>query len=219
MAKQSTRLPDYERIKEAPLAFDPVRKDRIDVHPLRGLIEHGPFSGQMSPALVPPTIRLAFITPEAYAAPLRDYLRCLNEVHAPPRGGSYFPDFPGFRSVFGVDLAIPQGKADPVVLLPLKNIQQALQGPDPERLFLAMVEGAIRQLTLRRAEFDIIVLYFPEFLDSVFTVRGEGYTFDLHDATKAITASTGIPAQIILDRSIGYKDRCSVLWSLAVALY
>ena len=219
MAHKLTRLPDYERVREAPLAFDPVRKDHIDVHPVRGLLQHGPFSGNITPALVPPTIRLAFITPAEYGSRLRDYLHSLHGQHSPPKDGSYFPDYPGFKKVFGVDVAVPQGKADPVVLLPLGDLQKALHGADPERAFLAMIQGAIQRLMLRRAEFDIIVIYFPDFLDSVFTVRDQDYSFDLRDATKAITASAGIPAQVIRDRSIDYNDRCSVLWSLSVALY
>jgi len=84
---------------------------------------------------------------------------------------------------------------------------------------MALLEAAIRRLALRRAEFDVLVVYFPEVLETVFRVSGDGYDFDLHDATKALTASLAIPSQIILDRSIGYRDRCTVLWSLATAVY
>lgn len=219
MAKHDSRIPDYERIQEIPLTFDPVRKDRIDVHPLRGLVQHGPFSGKLSPSLVPSTVRLAFVAPEGYGARLRDYLQDLHEVHSPTREAGYFPDFPGFRRIFGVDLQVPQNRSDPSVSLSLKTLQEVMHGPDPERRFLALLETALRELMLRRSEFDVIIFYFPEFLAPIFKVREQGYEFDLHDATKALTASAGIPAQIILDRSIGYRDRCSVLWSLGVALY
>jgi hypothetical protein len=74
-------------------------------------------------------------------------------------------------------------------------------------------------LAVRRSEFDVLVFYFPVFLEPIFRTRSDTAEFDLHDAIKATTASLGIPSQVILDRSIDYPDRASVLWSLAIALY
>ena len=219
MSPRSTgRLPNHSVIPEGTLLFDPGG-DAVGEHPLRGLIEHGPYGGKLVPAIVRPPVRLAFVTIEGHAGALRDYLNTLEgKSHSEAKSG-YFPEYGGFERVYGIPLDIPQGRRDPVSLIAEQQAREALAHAEPERAFLGLLEKAIGQLTLARAEFDVIVVYFPSFLEPIFRIQSKSYEFDLHDATKAITATLGIPSQVVLDRSIQYADRCSVLWSLSLALY
>ncbi len=213
------RLPDYSLLGEPELSFDPVGGSKSDPHPLRGLASRGPYSSKLSPARVGSPIRLALITVEGHGSAVRDYLASLQGRHTSPAKSSYFPPFEGFGSVFKVDVQVPQGRRDAVALIPAQEAEEALTGSEPERVFLGLIESTVRSLLLRRTEFDVLAFYFPSFLSPVFRVGGGAYDFDLHHTTKAITANLGIPSQLIIDRSIEFQDRCSVLWSLSVALF
>lgn len=213
------RLPNHSVIPEGVLLFDPGNEDAAEKHPLRGLVAHGPYGGKLLPAIVSAPIRLAFVTIEGHATVLRDHLNRLDNATESSAKSGYFPKFEGFAKVYGVSLSIPQSRRGPVSLIADADARAALTHAEPERAFLELLERAIASLTLRRAEFDIVVVYFPQFLAPLFKIYGEGYEFDLHDATKAITANLGIPSQVVLDRSINYADTCSVMWSLSLALY
>lgn len=218
-SKRHGRLANYSVIPEGSLLFDPTNEKVSAPHPLRGLVEHGPFGAKLSPAIVSPPIRIAYVTIEGYATTLRDHLNRLEQGFRSTAKSGYFPEYPGFQKVYGVPLSIPQSRREPVSLISETAARTALSHTEPERAFLPLLERAVTALTIRRAEFDIIVFYLPQFLAPIFKVYGEGYEFDLHDATKAITATLGIPSQVVLDRSIDYADTCSVMWSLSLALY
>jgi hypothetical protein len=220
MTGSSSRLADFSVLPEQQLLFHPADTSKHQAHPLRGLSAYGPYSGTFAPDMVRSPIRLAMVTVEGSGSKLRDYLNSLHGKHDSPSRAGYFPTFRGFSTEFRVDLDIPQKRDERVALIPRDAADRALSGSNPEAAFLGLVSAAFSQLRLHRTEFDIVVFYFPNFLESVFRVGGEGgYEFDLHHATKAITATAGVPSQLVLDRSIDYPDRCSVLWSLAVALY
>jgi hypothetical protein len=213
------RLPDYTVLPEEKLSFDPLDLRKSDTHPLRGLEKFGPYSGSFSPSPILSPLRIGLVTVEGFGPRMRDYLSSLSVSHQSKAKAKYFPDFPGFTKLFSIDLSVPRTRSDPVVFIAESTLREALSSSEPERLVMQEVSRAINTLALRRGEFDVLVFYFPSFLQPVFRTRSETSEFDLHDATKAATASLGIPSQIILDRSIDYPDRASVLWSLAIALY
>jgi len=219
MSSIHRRLPDYAVLPEERVVFDPLDLRKVDTHPLRGLLKFGPYSQSFSPSPVVSPLRIGFITVEGFATRLKDYLSSLSNSHQSKAKTKYFPDFPGFEKVFSLSLSIPTSRSAPVVLIPENALREALASSEPERLVMQEVSRAINTIALRRAEFDVLVFYYPLFLEPVFRTRSETTDFNLHDATKATTASLGIPSQIIRDRSIDYPDRASVLWSLAIALY
>lgn len=219
MPSNAHRLPNYAVVPECALSFHPANAGLKATHPLRGLADFGPYSRGMSPALVAAPLRLAFVTIEGHASRLRDYLNSLEVQHTSEARSGYFPPFDGFEAVYGISLQVPQQRGDSVVLIRESDAREALTRPEPEREFLELLARSIRELMQRRAEFDVVVFYFPQFLESVFRVSNDVYDFDLHDAVKALTATVGLPSQVILDRSIDFADRCSVLWSLSLALY
>jgi len=78
---------------------------------------------------------------------------------------------------------------------------------------------ALSSLLTNRSDFDVLLIYLPTRWNKGF-IGGEGEDFDLHDYLKAITATSGIPTQIILQESaLTYFCRCSVMWRLSIALY
>ena len=72
-----------------------------------------------------------------------------------------------------------------------------------------------------QSQFDIVVLYFPDWCSQGFRslAEDESSDFDLHDSIKAACSVLQIPTQVINDRSMEYSCRCSVVWRLSIALY
>ncbi len=81
------------------------------------------------------------------------------------------------------------------------------------------ITKALSSIETNRNEFDVIVVVLPERWHAAFFGRPDE-DFDLHDFLKAMTASRGIPLQILQEMSaFRYPCRCSVMWRLSIALY
>ena len=96
-------LPGYWPLSEPPLAFDPVDRAAIDVHPLRGLDTFGPQSGAML-ALFLDVLRVAMLAPSADLPRLRAQLNEVTQPQEPRERPEYLPTWRGFSKVFRVPL-------------------------------------------------------------------------------------------------------------------
>src|ERR1700684_2050679 len=85
-------------LPEPKLWFHPERPSDCDIHPLRGLVQFGPYSK----GLVPDPIRVATISPASEASKLYAFMRELNSSCDPTERKDYLPAWPGFNAVFGV---------------------------------------------------------------------------------------------------------------------
>ena len=211
-------LPGHLVLPEPRLRFGGDPRDAHDVHPLRGLIHHGPFSRDKLSAVSDP-IRLAVIAPQGSVKRIADLIHELHQRHQPRERRNYLPEFPGFSKVFGVCLVLPNG---PTTLeLPASLTADVLRSPKPYTILAETLTRALFALRNLRHEFDIVVLYLSKEWEVGFQeLKTED--FDLHDYLKAIAASEGICIQIVTDTdtgALGYYCRCSVMWRLAVALY
>lgn len=215
MTATDQRLPDFTVLTEPQLAFHPLDPTRRSVHPLRGLLDHGPYTSSV-PQSVRPTIRLAGIGPAGEGG---NVLRLVNEIRAPLKPDerlAYLPAWPGFADVFEVDLAF--APKDINVQLPAGLDDEIAASPTPHRVLVAALANAIRQVSTQRTAFDVLVIYLPLRWQEAFRNREED--FDLHHVIKGITAGLGIPSQIVLEDTATTKPhRCSVAWTLGVALY
>ncbi|MDP8930146.1 MAG: Piwi domain-containing protein [Actinomycetota bacterium] len=129
---------------------------------------------------------------------------------------AYLPAWPGFGEVFKVDLAFAPREVS--VQLPRRLDDEIAASPTPHRALAAALANAIRQVNTQRSAFDVLVIYLPLRWEHAF--RNPEEEFDLHHAVKGITASLGIPSQIVLEDTATTKPhRCSVAWTLGVALY
>lgn len=206
------QFPDYIELPEPQLRFNPYDDSAIDPHPLRGLMRFGPFGNAILEA-VPPAIRVAAIVP---AGDTGKAARLVADLERPQRAQerpAYLPNFPGFSKVFRRDLAAP----DPVVEMPT-SVDGDMAGPDPQRALSEAVRAAIAQLALRRAEWDVVLIYLPDRWSAGFE-GGANEDFDLHDQVKAVCAAQAIPTQLLNDKSFAYFCRASVAWRLGIALY
>lgn len=206
-----SKLPPFTLLDEAHLAFSPSNVAHVDVHPLRGLLNFGPYS-KGSFGGYTSTIRIATVGPESAFKLRGELMTSLRDAHRPGDRTEYVPEYPGFERLFGVALGSAPAEAhvkwpDRLDALPGDGIAQ-------EKLFLAM-DTALRRLEAVRDTFDVVLVHFPD----AWNEATRGKFFDAHDALKALGAKYGIPTQVLNDRAFTFNYKASLAWRLATALY
>lgn len=212
-------LPQHRRLAEPKLKFGDEDSATFNLHPLRGLLEQGPFD-KLRLARVSNPIRVAFIGQRPMIGRLRNLVTELNSKHQPRERRDYLPDFPGFERVFGVSLA--PAKNETAITLSDTVDDDLAKSDAPHRLLAEVLTGALSSVRASRYDFDVVFMGIDEKWAAGFEGT-EDDDFNLHDYVKAFSASAGIPLQIVRSgnpqRALDYKCRCSVMWRLAIATY
>ncbi len=210
-------LPGYDTFREPRLRFAGDPEHAIDIHPLRGLLQFGPYSRGKLTALSDP-IRVAIIAPQGKVASVVELLREMQKSHRPRERRQYLMDFPGFSKVFGVRLTRAMGPANTIELA--STLTQEMERSEKPHMVLAeAMTRALSALRLVRHEFDVVMILLGEEWQAGFSMKEEE-DFDLHDYVKAIAASEGMCVQIVQEKgALTYHCRCSVMWRLGIALY
>ena len=208
---QAARLPPFTLLDEPKLSFSPSDPTHVDVHPLRGLANYGPYSKGAFSSFTS-RVRIATVGPESAFRRRGELMRSLRNVHRPSDRSEYVPQYLGFERLFRV--ALESAPRDAHIKWPehLHDLpgEDALQ----TRLLLAM-EAAFRRLDLVRNEFDVVLIHFPD----SWNPATRGKFFDAHDMLKALGAKYNIPTQVLNDRAFTFPHRASLAWRLATALY
>ena len=200
-------------VPEPELAFHVNRPSDRDIHPLRGLQRFGPYSV----GLVPDPLRVATLSSAGESGRLHTFLKNLNLAHTPRERKDYLPEWPGFRPVFGIQLAAAEG--DCHVELDTTLETEFNYSPRPHIVLADRLIRAIQRLQALRSMFDVLFIYVPQRWTQAYT-GGPHEDFDLHDHLKAATADLGLPIQLVReDRALSYHCQASVMWRLGVALY
>ena len=208
-----SEIAPYIRLSEPKLLFSPVNEEACEIHPLRGLLQFGPYSKN----LIPDPIRVATIVPSADGAFLYGFMANLREPAIRKERVDYLCDWPGFHEVFGIQV-MGADKNCHIELEPELD-QAILNSLDPHNVLSAHIVRAIQRLQTYRTMFEVLVIYLPERWSPGFASPPEE-GFDLHDHLKAITAELGMPIQIVKeDGALAYKCQASVRWHVGLALY
>ncbi len=201
----SNKLSNHKIIPEPLLVFC---DNKTDIHPLRGLVEYGPYGkkyGYLS------EIRVASITPNGLSHKIASLIAELEQSHNPVEVKEYYPTYPGFQKTFGIPITPPT--EDLKVELP-QNAETVALNYSYMELANYIVE-AIGSLVPLRANFKLVYIYLPRTFEKCFLMEH----FDLHDYLKAKAAPLGIAIQIINDRALERNCRANVMWGLSVAAY
>jgi hypothetical protein len=200
-------------LPEPQLAFHPDRVADRDVHPLRGLLNFGPYSK----GLVPDPIRVATIAPAGESSRLYQFMKELNAPCTPHERKDYLPQWPGFQRAFLLRMC---GAANVCHIETDAALEAEMSASATPHVPLAEhLVRAIQRLEAHRADFDVLFIYIPQRWSHGFT-GGSGDDFDLHDHLKAMTARRGLPIQLVReDKALAYADRASVMWRIGLALY
>lgn len=206
-----TKLPPFALLDEPDLSFSPSDAKQIDVHPLRGLVNFGPYSKGSFGGFTS-RIRIATVGPESAFKLRGELMRMLRDVHRPTDRTEYVPQYPGFEPLFRV--ALESAPRDAHIKWPEHLNELAGDGDAQTRLYLAM-EAALRRLDTVRNEFDVALVHFPDGWNQATRSKH----FDAHDSLKALGAKYNIPTQVLNDRAFTFSHRASLAWRLATALY
>lgn len=206
----SGRLAPYTRLNEPLLAFSSVDPSKVDTHPLRGIVNHGPYS-KNSLASYTDKVRVAIVGPQSGMSERRRILRNVQNPHQPSDRKDYVPPFPGFEALFHVPLRPAARNAQ---LTWPARLEELGTGLPTDRVRCAISER-MRQLATVRDQFDVAVVHLP---DSWGPGLRDG-AFNAHDELKAVGAELGIPTQGLNDRTFAFEYVASVAWRLAIALY
>lgn len=210
----ASQLANHVLLSEPKLSFHPARRSDVHIHPLRGLVQFGPYSKGL---LVPDPIRVATLSPAGESQRLYDFLKELNSHYEPTERTDYLPTWPGFQHVFNVRMTGAGNGCHMELEAQLERDYEASRSP--HIVLATAITRALQQLGGKRHLFDVLFIYLPDRWEMGFN-GGAGEDFDLHDHVKAITASAGMPVQIVREGSgLAYKDRASVMWRIGLALY
>ncbi len=207
----ASKLPPFTLLDEPMLAFAPDKDDATDLHPLRGLLNFGPYTKSAFKPFTP-ELRIATVGPASAWQQRGQLMKALQTAHQPSDRREYVPCFPGFESLFGVPLTAAPATAH--IKWPERVAELSRDGELKARL-LAGMSDAMRRLSAVRDQFDVVLVHFPDSWGPA--LRSQG--FDAHDALKALGAQHGIPSQVVNDRAFSFQYKASLAWRLAIALY
>lgn len=201
----NSKLSDHKMIKEPELIFG---NDQKDIHPLRGLVEHGPYGKRFGYLT---DITIATISPKGLSAKLSKLILELEGRHDPAEVKEYYPTYPGFSATFGVHIKSPTTE----ITLELPEAADKVAENYAFQELAKYLTDAIGTLSIHKSNFKVVYIYLPRAYERCFLQEN----FDLHDYLKAKSAPLGIAIQIINDRALERRCRANVMWGLSVATY
>jgi hypothetical protein len=210
-------LAGHQRLPEPQLAFHPQRQSDLSPHPLKGLLEFGPYSQSLMNPIIDP-IRVATLAPHGEGATLKRFLDELEAAHQPSERRQYLPAWPGFSKVFGLRL-VPAEASTAHIQLP-GDLDSRLDAASQPHVVLAdELTKALRAFGSAGSDYDLVMILLPDRWNEGF-YGPDGDDFDLHAFLKAVLAMKGLPSQIVRETSaLTYFCRCSVAWRMGVAAY
>ncbi len=204
MTQIEIKRPGWVKLPEPQLLF---ANGSTDLHPLRGLLENGPYWMNFGTK----QLRLAFLAPGGLINEL-DKLYSELISRATPKGArNYYPDYPGFEALLRIPLFSPGEHLRAI-------LPEACDEYAKEQNVTALANEILNTINVfyrQRNLFDVLVIYLPQSWSNCFHLED----FDLRAQIKSKLAPMGIPIQIINDTALTRSCRANVMWGLSLALF
>jgi SIR2-like domain len=187
-----------------------------DVHPLRGLVKFGPFDAESG--LIQRPVDIGVVAPQGMTSKLLRLLGLLGRPHRQiETKAEYLMEYPGFASVFGQPLVVPQpGESSWIESAPGVDPRAA---PETNlRRALASITSGIDRLVSSSSP-DVVLVGIPSSWRDFDHIDEDSLYLDLHDQVKAYCAPKGVRTQFFREETLGKRQQGEILWWLALALY
>ena len=100
MTINPSEIAAHKTLPEPKLLFS---NNQLDTHPLRGLVNFGPYSLDLS---FPRAVRLACLAPEEYMNKLEALINELQNPASVKDAPNYYLSYPGFKETFRVPISL-----------------------------------------------------------------------------------------------------------------
>ncbi len=206
-------------VNEPQLRFGSDRAGAgLDAHPMRGLVQFGPYDGELVREERCGELRIGVVAPKRGEAELSAYLRQLQAPHTTVETkAEYLVQYPGFQNVFRLPLNLPSvgNPAWRTLAAITLNTSQLLA---TQKAIIAAIEREIEALRAT-AQADVMVIMVPSEWRPFEKLFIEDVRHDLHDYIKAFCVQRGISTQFLREETFAKTQQCEVLWWLAQSLF
>ncbi len=206
-------------VKEPQLRFGNDRAGSgLDAHPMRGLVQYGPYDADLVHEERCGELRIGVIAPKSGEAELSAYLRQLQNPHTMVETkAEYLVQYPGFQKAFRLPLSLPNVGNPAFRILPFVTLD-ASQPLATQKAIISAIKREVEALRAT-AQADVIVVMVPSEWKPFEKLFIEDVRHDLHDYVKAFCVQRGISTQFLREETFAKKQQCEVLWWLAQSLY
>ncbi|MDR2408454.1 MAG: SIR2 family protein [Bacteroidales bacterium] len=151
-----------------------------DFHPMRGLINNGPYDCALNNIVLRPSISLGVLCPQADSVQFHHFLNSLNTKHEVNYNREFVINFPNFYDSFKVGLNIPTPQSENWHTI---NGVKASSIKDSAVNLGKEIIKKLKQLNSSMA--DVVLIYIPKEFEHLTSYSDENYSYDLHDFVKA----------------------------------
>lgn len=205
-------------VKDSDLVFyDSLQKKlTYDFHPMRGLVNGGPYNNAYDLFSERKSVRIAGVVPEHYRTEFVRFVRNLHSIHNTRYNVDYVINYPGFYEAFKTGIEIPAESSEKWVDIEVRErgslLETAISYADAINQKIANLYAY--------GNVDVVLIYIPERYEKYTKISSLNEIFDLHDYVKAFAVQKHIATQFIREKTIrDDKMRCQIMWALALAIY
>ena len=203
----------FRKLNEPRLRFHGSDSSYSIEHPLKGLNSYGPFSSSLSPNNTVESLKCAIISPAAELSKLSNFFKGFEEYSKCTTEKNYLIDYTSIVSIFNKRIELPPRTDSNLFCDLTADLSITIEK------FYEEMKRRIDQLDTVRSNFDILVIYFPNYWDKFREKKDENVYFDLHDSIKIYCAKKNIKVQFLNDKALNYSDKGRVKWWLSLAMF
>lgn len=215
--KASKTIDYFQKIRilsEPKLFFHHTDKTYCSEHALKALNSFGPYELSLGSSYSSQhNLRISIICPKTEFGRAKSFFNELNRSSDPVSEKEYLIPYSSFPNIFRRGLEVPETTESPLFSDLSVNLGISIEE------FYSELKRRIDQLSIRRSDFDLIAIYFPDHWNKFREKKNDQVYFDLHDSIKIYAAKKNVGIQFINDKSLKYFDRSKVKWWLSLALY